>query len=182
MSEHEELVAVEPDPSRDRERFIPEHPITNKISIPESWGTVKDFAKWWFFNNMPFAPPIGYEVYLSDDATSFCMFRHDRFQVELYLIYPNPNLPLHEHPGVEVIKYQVPHFPQSPEQQWETTNILKDGEVHGEGRNFKETKGYVDKGVPLLAFQRWDEGLEMTTVASRWKGKTVGPKQEDLMI
>lgn len=178
----EKLVATVPDPSRDREVFIPEHPIYGKIDVPDDWGTVKDFAKWWFFNNMPMAPPIGCEIYCSDDATSMCMFRHGRYQVELYMIFPYPNLPIHEHPGVEVIKYRMPEYRKGLEtKELPTSHILKSGEAHGAGINFKETRSAQGKGFPLFAFQRWDEGLEMTTVAARWKGETVGPRQEDLI-
>lgn len=178
----EELKQTVPDPSRDNEPFVPEHPITNKVEIPHDFGTVRDFAKWWFFSNMIIAPPRDHEVYLSDDATSICLFRHKRFQVELYLIYPNPNLPVHEHPGVEVIKYRIPHWPVDPnEHVWSASHILKAGEAHGAGKNFKEEDSRLNRGFPLLAFQKWDEGLDMTTVASRWKGRTVGPKQEDLI-
>ena len=178
----EKLVATEMPESRDRECFVPEHPIDGKIDIPGDFGTVKDFAQWWFYNNMPFAPPHDTEIYRSDDATSMCMFRHGRYQVELYMIFPQPNLPIHEHPGVEVIKYRVPYYP-SPEglAPMTTSHILKAGEAHGAGVNFKEREGELNRGFPLLAFQRWDEGLEMSTVATRWKGETVGPMQEDLI-
>ena len=37
-----------------------------------------------------------------------------------------------------------------------------------------------DKGYPLLAIQHWLT-RDPTTIASMWKGNTVGPKQESLI-
>ena len=53
---------------------------------------------------------------------------------------------------------------------------LHAGESHGAGiRKESEERGY-----PLLAIQHWLE-RDPTTVASMWKGNTVGPKQEALI-
>lgn len=158
--------------------FIPKHPLEG-VEIPDTWEDLNAFAEWYCNNGMPFVPPEDYEVYRSDDATSICMFRHGRFQVELYLIFPNPNLPVHEHPGVEVIKWR-PFCPHVREDMCRTSPVLRAGQSHGAGINFKETTG-LEQGFPLFAFQKWDEGLQMTTVAARWRGKTVGPRQEHLV-
>ena len=159
------------------------NPLEN-VEIPE-WKTVYEFAKWWCDNGLPFAPPSD-TVNLSDDATSFTLFRSGQFQVELYLIHPEPNLPVHGHPDVEVIKLRVDNFNINKGKAIKTTdhkisNTLYQNETHGAGKNFKEIGG-LDSGFGLLAFQKWKEGLTPTTVASRWKGKTVGPKQEALIL
>lgn len=39
----------------------------------------------------------------------------------------------------------------------------------------------MDRGFGLLAFQKWKDGLTPTTVAARWKGQTVGSRQEALI-
>ena len=153
--------------------------------IPDTWDNVADFADWWINNGQPICPPKTPKVYCSDDAASVCLFRHGQFQVELYLIYPNPNLPVHEHPGVEVIEMRLNEYSiidgrAVVVQQYRSANPLQDGEAHGDGINFKQTGG-MDTGFPLLAIQRWDEGLTPSTVASRWKGKPVGPKQAGLV-
>lgn len=158
----------------------------NTLEIPETWDSVYSFGQWWCDNGMPILLPVDYEVYLSDDATSVCLFRKGRFQVELYLIHPGPNLPVHEHPGVEVIKMRLNTYTDTLDLQVEergSTTLLR-GQSHGSGINFKDrgdNNSVTEQGFPLLAFQKWDEDLEITTVASRWKGKTVGPKQENLI-
>jgi hypothetical protein len=70
------------------------------LSVPETWEDVQSFSDWWMDNNMPIQFPLFPEVFLSDDATAICLFRNGQFQVELYLIHPQPIVPLHEHPGV----------------------------------------------------------------------------------
>jgi hypothetical protein len=141
------------------------------LVIPETWKNVEEFADWWFRNGMPIKFQESTEVFLSDDATSIALFRKGRFQVELYLIHPCPVVPVHEHPDVEVIKARLDgkKYPY-------LSNTLHNNEAHGAGLRLEAE----DKGYPLLAIQHWLT-REPTTVASMWKGKTVGPKQESLI-
>lgn len=151
--------------------FFPSvHPQAN-LDIPETWNNVKEFADWWMMAGMPMIFPKDPEVFLSDDATAITMFRHGRFQVELYLIHPHPKVPVHEHPGVEVIKMSltVAKVPIM-------SNVLKDGESHGAGQRMQAEKN----GFPLVAFQHW-KNREPCTIAAMWKGPTVGPLQEELI-
>lgn len=141
------------------------------LEVPDTWKNVKDFADWWMKAKMPIVFPDNPEVFLSDDATSVALFRKGRFQVELYLIHPNPKVPVHEHPDVEVIKMRLGNR-KNPMM----SEVLHNGESHGAGLKLEaETKGF-----PLIAFQHWLT-REPTTVASMWKGKTVGPKQDALI-
>jgi hypothetical protein len=141
------------------------------LNIPDTWANVEEFGDWWIKNGMPMMFPEGAEVFLSDDATAVCLFRRGRFQVELYLIHPNPIVPVHEHPGVEVIKIRL-----GAKTHPFLSETLRDGKSHGSGiRNEAEEKGY-----PLIAIQHWLT-KDPTTVASMWKGNTVGPKQESLI-
>ena len=83
-----------------------EDPFAN-FQTPDTWANVQEFSDWWMNAKMPVIFPQNPEVFLSDDATAICLFRHGRFQVELYLIHPKPGVPTHEHPGVEVIKIRT---------------------------------------------------------------------------
>jgi len=162
--------------------YKPPHPLQG-VDIP-SWKNVYDFMVWWFDNGSPLMFPDN-TVNCSDDATSISLFRCGQFQVELYLIFPNPNLPVHEHPDVEVIKLRADTWNFIDGKFMNLSNhnaseTLKQGQSHGAGKNFKEEPG-AENGFGLLAFQKWKEGLKVTTVASRWRGKTVGPKQEELI-
>lgn len=141
-----------------------------KLDIPDSWENVEAFCDWYMENNMPIKPPHHPEVFLSDDATSVCLFRHGQFQVEVYLIYPNPKVPVHEHPDVDVIKMRLVNELAT------TSETLTNGQSHGVGLRLEGE----EKGFPLLAIQHWKKDLP-TTVAARWKGRTVGPMQEALI-
>jgi len=142
-----------------------------ELNIPDSWDNVDSFLDWYIANNMPIRFGEHQEVFLSDDATAVCLFRHGQFQVELYSIHPDPLVQMHEHPGVEVIKVRftsdtVIGFP-----------TLRKGQSHGAGFRL-ECEGL---GFPLLAVQHWVNGEKPTTVAAQWRGKTVGPLHEDLI-
>lgn len=150
--------------------FPSQHPHAS-IEIPETWTNVKEFADWWMAAGMPMIFPKNPEVFRSDDATAISIFRHGRFQVEMYLIHPHPKVPDHEHPGVEVIKMSMTHAKVPI-----MSNVLHDGESHGAGVKLEaETIGF-----PLIAFQHW-QTQDPTTIASMWKGPTVGPLQEALI-
>ena len=141
------------------------------LVIPDTWNNVEEFADWWLRAGMPIKFQKGSEVFLSDDATSIALFRKGRFQVELYLIHPCPKVPKHEHPDVEVIKMRLDgmKYPY-------LSNTLRNGESHGSGLILEAE----DKGYPLLAIQHWLT-RDPTTIASMWKGNTVGPLQESLI-
>jgi hypothetical protein len=144
----------------------------SEMQIPDGWENVKDFAEWWMKSGMPMLFPSRPEVFLSDDATAICLFRKGRFQVELYLIHPTPIVPEHEHPGVEVIKMRM----GLPDNKFGFSTVLHRGESHGAGIKLEaETKGF-----PLIAFQHWLD-RDPSTIASVWKGKTVGPKQDAII-
>jgi hypothetical protein len=162
---------IEPTPKDLNMKFAPSiNPYANLI-IPETWNDVKEFADWWIAIGMPIMFPKNSEVFLSDDATAICLFRKDKFQVELYLIHPQPFVPAHEHPGVEVIKMRLGNrdIPMM-------SDVLKDGHSHGAGFRLEGE----DKGFPLIAFQHWLEG-EPSTIASKWKGPTAGPMHDSLI-
>jgi len=141
------------------------------FEVPETWDNVQEFADWWLNSKMPIVFPKQAEVFLSDDATSVCLFRKGRFQVELYLIHPQPKVQVHEHPDVEVIKIRMGLVGRPV-----MSDVLHKGEAHGSGMRLEaETKGF-----PLIAIQHWLT-REPTTIASIWKGPTAGPMHEDLI-
>ena len=170
-------------PKTHHKTFVAPNPLEG-VNVPV-WESVNDFCEWWIAVGCPIAPPAE-TVHLSDDATSIALFRSGQFQVELYLIHPNPNLPIHEHPDVEVIKMRLDCFDTCDGVVKKTTSnpsspTLVQGVSHGGGENFKAGTGAENSGFGLLAFEKWREGLTPTTVAARWKGRTVGPKQEALI-
>jgi hypothetical protein len=144
-------------------------------SIPDFAG-VEDFARWYLSSGMPSMPPEKPEVFVSDDATASCLFRHGRYQFEIYLIHPRPVIPQHEHPGVENIELTVGELSRLGQNGLRLA-LQKDGMSHGDSiRKRAEHNGFV-----LYSAQKWAEGLEMSTIGARWKGHTAGPKHEALI-
>jgi hypothetical protein len=146
------------------------NPLEN-IEVPETWNDVEEFGRWWVGAGLPLLYPEKPEVFRTDDATAISIFRKGRFQVELYLIHPRPKLPDHEHPGVEVIKMRMGHTGDLT-----FSNVLTDGNSHGAGIRLEAEV----LGFPLIAIQHW-KTRDPITVAAMWKGKTVGPLQEELI-
>jgi hypothetical protein len=136
----------------------------------DSWSDVGEFAAWWRAAGMPICPPAGAEVFLTDDATAFCLFRKEQFQVELYLIHPGPALDIHEHPGLDVIQMQLTG------EFGHMSPLLRSGQSHGEGL----AKTGAACGMPLITFEHW-LSASPSTAAACWRGPTVGPKQEALI-
>lgn len=134
-----------------------------------------DFACWYLKRGMP-NNIAGYpEVFLTDDATSTALFRYKRFQAELYFIHPSPVLHRHEHPGVEAVEI-LPHM-WSASRDVLAGYVLKRGMSHGDSIRAAAMK----QGFVILSCQMWDDDLEISTIGSRWKGKTAGEKHEAII-
>ena len=148
--------------------------IIDPQTIPE-FKDVSHFANWYLDNNMPLLFSFPQEIFVTDDATAVSLFRYKRYQFEMYLIHPQPVIPKHEHPGVENIEVEVKRLAGN-----NYKNILtpqQKGVAHGPGIKDKaEGSGFM-----LFSAQRWDDGLEISTIGARWKGHTAGPKHEALI-
>jgi hypothetical protein len=144
------------------------------LQVP-NFENLIDFAEWWINQDKPIRIPENPVVYLTDDATSTCIFRHQRFQVELYLIHPAPYIPAHEHPGVENVELSK-NWNDVPRNAL-LSYYQREGEPHGSGIKYL---AQLD-GFALISIQKWAPELEMSSISTRWKGKTVGPKHEALI-
>jgi hypothetical protein len=142
------------------------------LNIPETWNTLEEFVEWYMDSKMPLMIPIDSEVYFTDDASSLIMFRQDCYQVELYLNYPKSVVPMHSHPGMDLIAMQIGKM--SNLKCGLPYKLLKDGEEHN--GIFPSEKGTV-----FLTFQKWDLNVKMTSASVNWNGKTVGPKHQKLI-
>lgn len=144
-------------------------------NIPESWNSIEEFHDWYVGNGMPFLPPENVEIHCSDDATAVCVFRKGQFQVELYLVHPNPLVQVHEHPGVRLIKIMSKGVGSNGVFGC-TEGVLDNGGAHGLGGRSTEENGFL-----LMGIEQWHPSLTPSTVAAAWKGKTAGPKHEALI-
>jgi hypothetical protein len=141
-------------------------------TVPESWANVREFAEWYISAGLPILFPLDNEIFCSDDATATCLFRKERFQVELYMIHPRPLVPKHSHPYLEVIEMRI----NSVLLLANLSHTLLPDESHGPGIRLEADS----VGFPLIAFQHWLD-RDPTTIAAMWKGLTVGPKHRELI-
>lgn len=145
----------------------------------DEWADLKTFAEWYMALGAPLVCPVDTEVYVSDDAVTFPIYRNGRYQVELYVLHNPLAVPRHGHPYVEVIQSFVTGDEGAT---WsELSPVLVHPEQHG-GEDFKK---FVREQRPerklLLTFERWPENVKPSTIAAVWKGDTVGPLQEALV-
>lgn len=145
------------------------------MNVP-AFDTIEEFARWYFYNGMPILPPKNSEVFTSDDATASCLFRHGRYQIEMYLIHPNPVIPQHNHPGVENVEFSLSTV-SSMGLDYALGLVQRGDATHG--GDIRERA--ANRGFVLYSAQKWADGLEMSTIGARWKGHTAGPKHEALI-
>jgi hypothetical protein len=146
--------------------------VDRSLHVPD-FADLQGFVEWYVGAGMPLLPPENPEVFLSDDATATCLFRKGQYQVEMYLIHPNPLIPVHQHPGVENLEIG--------QSGWKTSvdfNLIqRAGQAHGMGFRVRAKHN----GFALYSAQKWDAGITMSTIGARWKGYTAGVKHEALI-
>jgi hypothetical protein len=147
---------------------------SSSIEVPLTWHTLEEFVDWYLDNELPYRIPEQAEVFRSDDAMALCIFRQGQFQVEQYFMSEAHKVKAHAHPGVEVLQLAMvsPGMPFGAQM-----NHIQSGEYHGgRGRS-------TDPSIPgsMLAFERWHDDLEPTTVAARWHGPLMGPLHHALV-
>jgi hypothetical protein len=168
---------------RIKENFWPIRRQYPMLKIPETWGSLLEFMTWFMNSGKPMLIPVDAETIRTDDATAITLFRKGAYQVELYLIHPGYTIPVHSHPGMEVITMYLgggaldetnPRFGTSAS-AGKTSRTLE-GEYHG-GQPTDHGKGFA-----LLSFERWlHDGAIPTSAALQWKGSTAGPVHDALI-
>lgn len=164
-------------------RLIKQWPIESQypnLIIPLEWNSLRDFADWYLMSGKPICIPHNACVFSMDDATSVCLFRRGRFQVELYLNLPGYSIGQHKHPNMNVITMILgggdtcgemhPIFGVGMHQGRLMETLA--GESHG-NMTPNDHGGYV-----MLAFEEWLGDVTPTSAAVDWDGKTAGQKHD----
>lgn len=149
----------------------------SNINIPEYWDTLDDFINWYLHNRMPIMVPLHAKVIVTDNATAVTVFRSGRYQIELYIVHPYTDIVEHAHPGLDLAIMQIGNT-NNYDSWGNITPELKSGEPHG-GDNpdpFSSGTGYL-----FLTFEKWHDGIPMTSAAIQWEGNTHGPIQDKLV-
>ena len=128
---------------------------------------LEDYAAWHRSANYPMVLAQS-SRYITDDAIAVPVHRYLNYQIELYVVH-NAKLPTHGHPDVQVIQTTLTPTGWSP---FSPKLIFPD--THG--------AGIVQKDVTvLLTYERWNPQIQITSLAVRWWGVSVGPIQESLV-
>lgn len=153
----------------------------SSVDIPDNWDTLEDFISWYLNNRMPFmAPVVDAKIIVTDNATTATIFRHKRYQVELYLVHQNTTIVEHAHPGIDLTMMQLGNLNNITCNWGYFTPILKSGEKHG-GPPEGHPPFNSGNGVIFLTFEKWHDGVPMTSAAIQWDGTTHGPVQDKLI-
>jgi hypothetical protein len=153
------------------------------MTLNTSFASLEDFVSWYKEHNYPFMPPQNVEVFETDDALTFCLFRQGRYQVELYILNNPMDIKEHSHPGLDIIlcpgiNAKTPTTNSLENVLWGNfSSVLYSGSTHRGGSDDPE-KPY---NIFLLAFSKWPKSVTPFTTAAVWRGESVGPKHEALV-
>ena len=147
------------------------------LSIPVTWGSVQEFADWYFAAGKPMMVPWDAQIVHIDNSSSVTLFRHGNFQVEMYIIHPGYGVPMHAHPGVDIITVRMGGGKScgGPHHQYNTgADIGRFVLTHGgEKHDFPAQAG----GFVLLSLEHWKTGIP-SSAAKRWSGADIGPEHK----
>jgi hypothetical protein len=147
------------------------------LVLPNTWDSLDSFVNWYMEQRKPIIVPWNAEVIRTDHSTAACLFKHDCYQVEMYLTHPYQRVPKHAHPGMEVITILGgggsscggPFTMGASYRAGRTADLLREGEFHGGQRKSDNGDGYV-----LFSFERFLRGNPPISAAVYWKGETEG--------
>jgi hypothetical protein len=150
------------------------------IEIPEKFESLEDFVDWYLEMRMPLMVPWDGNVVVTDNASAIPIFRYPPYQVELYINFPNSEIGIHAHPKMEVIQMLLGGGETSAR---DFCNVGKEWGSIQEKLQFPSVHrgDRTTGGTALLAFEKWEEGTEITSAAIQWKGITAGPIHEELI-
>lgn len=129
--------------------------------------TLEEFTKWYLGDEtrLRFKTPKDSFYSTTDAFDSFIIYREGRFQVQFYIMHKEEGVPDHSHPGVEatICVWSFIH------NKFITGGTTYDTQVHAGDLNFEHL-------TPALAIQRWDEGVDMSSVILQWCGPVTDEK------
>lgn len=158
--------------------------------VDPNWS-VEEFGQWWLKNRL-IRPPFENAIYMTDMTLSLCLYRHDKFQVELYIMKPDQASKSHSHPGVDsffvylggnlefgdkngfykdLSQFQVAAASGAHTLLGKSVSA-PNGETHSV-RTFKE-------GGAFLSFEKWNE-KKPDSVTINWRGDPVGEIHKQLL-
>lgn len=148
----------------------------SKKEVPD-FDSLSDFCWWFLSNGMFFCSPNSdlHTLQISEKSTETIIFRHKRFQVEMYILKESSDFFIeeHSHPNVSTYEYMLipdvevdllPNgsplkFPSSKEAI--KAKVSLKNQPHGGSKSLLNVAGSL-----LFVFQHWDEGVRMGHIST----------------
>ena len=153
--------------------------------IPETWNILENFAQWYSDNNYPIRVPPDAKVYPIDISYSFCIFRQDVYQVELYLAKAGCTSPRHSH-SCEQIIVPLGGTLIAVNEDGTTTAPTTSAEYHKLtakqpiGRSHQVSGGL--NGFMFINMQKWNSKEAMNSaILTAYHGPSTGPIHDKLL-
>jgi hypothetical protein len=149
------------------------------------YNNVEQFKDWWLKAGRPLRPPFENAIHTTDIAYAVCLYREGRYQVELYIIKPNSETPMHAHPGIsQMTMFLTGNMSFSREagvfrDLFEYNKPKENGSHHLLGVTVETVEGVAHavkthkEGGAFLVFEHWHD-KDPTSVAINWEGELVG--------
>ena len=153
------------------------------MNIPDTWNTLQEFTSWYVDNNYPILVPDNVQVFPTDVSYSVCVFRHDVYQVELYIAKPEFMSSKHSHPFEQQIIFlggdmwgnrqngKLEHLGDSDKNK--VGNILPPNHWHQVGSGMQ--------GFVFFNCQKWPNKQLMTSAVVEYGGESLGPLHKQII-
>jgi hypothetical protein len=154
--------------------------------------TVEEFAQWYLDNRCPIRPPFHDAIYFTEMTASLCLFRHENYQVELYIVKPDMDCPKHSHPGVDSYFIYLTGHVEFGDKDGKYTD-LSEGQKEGVNGSHALLGKFItalnsedhsvrtgNTGGAYLSFEKWNDGFP-DSVAVNWVGETVGDQHTSII-
>jgi hypothetical protein len=159
------------------------------------WNTVEEFAGWYEKSGYPIRPPQTNAIFRTNNASALVLYREGQFQVELYIGDANSVTPEHSHPGVDSILVYLSGEGNSTVNSVVPLNLVPFfNKINPDGTSMlfkqairvdpKDTHGLTtyNKGFAFYSIEKWQDGIEPTSVTIRWEGETTGDIHNKVLL
>jgi len=160
------------------------------VIVDPNWS-VNDFMNEWFKAGKPIRPPFKDAIHTTEISYAVCLFREAQYQVEMYIMKPNSETPMHSHPNISQITMYLTGgcdfsreagvFVSTAEYQKEKEDgsHLLLGRAMESLHNTEHAIRTNQDGGAFLVFEHWHD-KSPTSVAVEWQGETVGKEHDRL--
>lgn len=139
--------------------------------------TLEEFLNWWLANR-PFNTPQENELSHAADTHGVVLYRHEQYQVELFNVKPNSEIPRHIHPNVDSFEvYMGGDIEFSRNEEVFSQSTLGDS-IRVKPNDWHGGK-FGPRGGCFLSVQLWLNKVSPKFVGNDWKDTKGTPSYEE---